>query len=101
TLLWIRVLDGNRNPLALLINPQDDELPRLPLARNAGRFDDEAFDPRRKKLCMDDFEHCPSATRKLIDCGQRPATAAVITITRRCAGKSDFSYLRNIRWIAT
>ena len=66
-LLRTRVLDGDRNPLALLINPQDDELPRLLLARDAGRFDNKAFDPRRKKLCMDDFEHRRSIRRMNAD----------------------------------
>ena len=63
--LGIGVLDGDRNALALLVDPQDDELSRLLFARDARRFNDEPLDARRKELCVDDFEHRRSTTGKM------------------------------------
>src|SRR5581483_9146925 len=65
SLLRIRILDGHRYAFTLLINPKNDELARLLLARNTRSFDHKPLDPRRKKLCVDDFEHrrSPLATR--------------------------------------
>ena len=53
----IGVFDGDRNPFALFVQPQDYELPRFLLACNARRFDDEPLDARRQELSVQDFEH--------------------------------------------
>jgi hypothetical protein len=55
--LGIGVLDGDWNSLTLFVDPQNNELSRLLFPGNARRFDDEAFDSRRKELCVDDSEH--------------------------------------------
>jgi len=55
--LRIGVFDRDRNPLAFFVDAKNDELSRLLFARDPGRFDDESFDPRRKKFGVDDFEH--------------------------------------------
>jgi len=46
-LLRIRVLDRYRNPLALFVNPQNDELSRPLLPRNARRFNHKPLDTWR------------------------------------------------------
>ena len=58
----VGILDGHRNPFSLLVNAQNHELTRLLSARNAGSFNNKSLDPRRKELCMDDFEHGHSVT---------------------------------------
>ena len=55
--LGIGVFDGDRNAFALLVQPQDYELPRFLLACNAWRLDDEPLDAGRKELSVLDFEH--------------------------------------------
>ncbi len=65
--LDIGVLDGDRNALALLVNPKDDELSWLLFARDPRRFNYEPLDARRKELCVDDFEHRRSAPGKMTD----------------------------------
>ena len=55
--LGIGVFDGDRNAFALLVQPQDYELPRFLLACNARRLDDEPLDAGRQKLSVQDFEH--------------------------------------------
>ena len=53
----VGALDGERNALACVVDPDDDELPRPLLARDARRFDGKALDSRGDELSMDDFEH--------------------------------------------
>jgi hypothetical protein len=53
----VRLLDGKRDPLALLIYPQDDELPWFLFTRDAWRLNDKPLDARRNELSVQDFEH--------------------------------------------
>ena len=74
--LGIGVLDRDRDALALFVNPKDDELSWLLFARDARRFNDEALDSRRKKLCVDDFEH-----RRSVGQDELPDNSIVFGIT--------------------
>jgi hypothetical protein len=53
----IRVLDGDRNPLAFFIDTKNHELAGLLFAGDARSFQDEAFDTGGEELCMNDLEH--------------------------------------------
>src|ERR1019366_3301327 len=53
----IGAFDGERDTLAFLVDPDNDELPRPLLACDARRLDNEALDSRGDELCVDDFEH--------------------------------------------
>ena len=55
--LGVGFLDGERNALALLVNPQDYELSGFVLVGNAGRLDDKPLDAGRQELSVQDFEH--------------------------------------------
>ncbi len=55
--LRIGILDGDRNPLAFLVNTKDDELSRFLFAGDAGSFQDEPFNARGDELCVNDLEH--------------------------------------------
>ena len=54
--LRIRALDGQRDPFALLVKTQNDELTRLLLSGNSGSFHDETLDSRRNKGSVNDLE---------------------------------------------
>src|SRR5579864_2292986 len=60
----VRVLNGDRDAFALFIDAKDDELAGLLFAGDARRFDDEAFDTRRKEFGVNDFKHERSASMK-------------------------------------
>src|SRR5208283_458355 len=79
--LGIGMLDSDRNPLTLLVESKDYELPRLLLTCNARRLDDKPLDARRKELSVQNFEHVsPLRLPYRILSGMRsPATVTSIT----------------------
>ena len=55
--LGIRVGDRERNPLAMRVQSQDDELAGLPLPGDAGGLDGESFDFGGQKLGLENRSH--------------------------------------------
>ncbi len=55
--LRIGAFDGKRNALAVLVEPQNDELSRLLFTGDAGSFDDESFDAWCNEFRVNDLEH--------------------------------------------
>src|SRR5208282_1841818 len=53
----IGFLNGQRNALPVLANPDDDKLAWPLLARDPGRLNHEALNPWCDELGVDDFEH--------------------------------------------
>ena len=53
----VDVGDGQRDALAILGQPDDDELPGTPLAGDDRRLDPEPDDVRRQRLVGDDSVH--------------------------------------------
>ena len=56
-LLRVGIGDGQRDALAVGVQPEDDELAGLPLPGDARRLDDEPLDIGREKLGLDDRKH--------------------------------------------
>src|SRR5579862_5130086 len=88
--LGVGIFNGDRNPFTLFVDSQDDELSRLLFSSDPGSLDHEAFDPRRKELGVDDFEHRRSTAGENgipqhHDCVQNHMEEAVIAVTGGCA----------------
>jgi hypothetical protein len=59
SLFPVEIRDRQRDPLALFIHPQHDELPRLRLLRHTRCADGHRIDVRRKLFFLQNLKHTP------------------------------------------